>query len=189
MKDFFEENGFTIIRKTYMPVMPVANAAKLIPPEEPSGIVKSIADISHDELLKTQLIRMARTNYINAHEANPVAELSWDTWKKLVFADDMIKEGSYIYCNSDGTEILAYSFLHKSTEPETLELGWCGAIDEKNADFIPPLVYRQIRYAKQHGWKYLQGEFDTTDFFAMKVLRSFPFSPAPTWITYRKEID
>ncbi|MET1014197.1 MAG: hypothetical protein ABWX61_06780 [Paenisporosarcina sp.] len=64
--------------------------------------------------------------------------------------------------------------------------GWCGVNGHQSIELVPQLIKKQINYAVKHNFKSLVGEFDTTDFYAMEVLRRFPFAPSPTWITYQR---
>lgn len=43
-------------------------------------------------------------------------------------------------------------------------------------------------YANKHGYSFIQGEFDSTSIYAMEILKSVPFNPCATWITYQKEV-
>ncbi|MCR8642838.1 hypothetical protein NV379_09210 [Paenibacillus sp. N1-5-1-14] len=67
------------------------------------------------------------------------------------------------------------------------EVGWRGVIEGESFEWIVQLTTEQIRYAMQIGVSTLTYEVDTTDPFAMKILASFPFQPAPTWVTYQKK--
>ncbi|PAV29680.1 hypothetical protein CIL05_09915 [Virgibacillus profundi] len=187
LKYFYEQNGFRTIRKTYMPKLEVSNMTDFMP-EIYSGSysLKTLADIMSDHQLMEKLILLVKKVYEQTHLANPVAEMSLDSWRSLVLADDVITDGSYIYVNADHNEIMAYSFLHESEDTETLELGWCGSVDNKRISLIPQLVMQQIAYTNNHGYKYMEGEFDTTSEYAMKVLRNIPFPPTALLITLQK---
>lgn len=108
-------------------------------------------------------------------------------WRELILADDVIAAGSYICIDEDEKNILAYSFLHESDEEDSFDLGWCGASTTEQIQMIPQLVLHQIKYVIEQNIQFLNGEFDTTDQYAMKVLERFPFEPVPIWITVQKE--
>ncbi|MCG7044794.1 hypothetical protein LDP22_33395, partial [Pseudomonas aeruginosa] len=83
--------------------------------------------------------------------------------------------------------IIAYSFLHTSEKDTTVELGWGGTHTTENLSLLKLLVFKQAMYASKHGYSFIQGEFDSTSIHAMEILKSFPFNPCATWITYQKE--
>lgn len=95
--------------------------------------------------------------------------------------------GSYVYLDTSGQEILAYSFLHESESAKTYELGWCGCSDKRYKRLIPQLIFQHITYSIDQNINAITGEFDTTDHYAMEVFKSFPFIPSPTWVTYEKK--
>ena len=110
-----------------------------------------------------------------------------DKWRELIHVDDIITELSYICIDQNEENILTYSFLHNSGNKDAFDLGWCGALTTEHIQMIPQLVNHQIKYAIEQKTQFLNGEFDTTDLYAMKVLESFPFEPAPSWITVQKQ--
>lgn len=44
-------------------------------------------------------------------------------------------------------------------------------------------------YVNKHGYSFIQGEFDSTSIYAMEILKSVPFNPCATWITYQKKSE
>ena len=82
-------------------------------------------------------------------------------------------------------EIIGYSFLHTSEKANTVELGWCTHTTE-NLSLLKLLVFKQAMYASKHGYSFIQGEFDSMSIHAMEILKSFPFNPCATWITYQR---
>ena len=81
---------------------------------------------------------------------------------------------------------MAYSFLHTSEKDNTVELGWCGTHNTENVSLLKLLIFKQAMYANTHGYSFFQGEFDSTSIYAMEILKSFPFNPCATWITYQR---
>ncbi len=181
LKNLFEKNGFEECRRTYMPILQVEDA--LVPIFTLDSNIQTVEEMSQDKELANKLVELAQRNYTKTHMDNPVSKnIGQDVWKELVFAEDLLEKGSFVYAEEG--EIIAYSFLHTSDEKDTFELGWCGATRDNNQEMIRLLVQRQILYTKKQGVSKLLGEFDTTDEAAMSVLGSFPFEPCPTWVTY-----
>ncbi|WP_391122214.1 hypothetical protein [Psychrobacillus sp. L3] len=179
LKQFYESNGFKEIRRTYMPVLKV-DAVDLEIVDDCS--IKTLKEILLNPTLKIKLLHFVRKTYEETHLDNPVAEKSLEEWEQLL-VDDVIVDGSFIYLDKLEQNIKAYSFLHESDQPYTLELGWCGSV---KFDFLQSLLLKQLHYAKEHNVEFLQGEFDTTSPYAMFSLGALPFEPCPTWITYQK---
>lgn len=181
----YKNNGFQEIRRTYMPKLKVTNVSNDISCDK--YIIKTLNEILPNETLTEQLIILVKRIYEETHVVNPVAEMTIAKWRELILADDVITVGSYICIDENETNILAYSFLHDSDEKNVFDLGWCGASTTEHIQMIPQLVIHQIKYTIEQNIQFLNGEFDTTDPYAMKVLESFPFEPAPSWITVQKE--
>lgn len=181
---YYQENGFERIRKTYLPTINLSTLSiESINPNH----VKSLDELSSDSKMVTNLVSLVKRIYEETHLVNPVAEFDLDKWKELIFAEDLILEGSYICLDKNGEEVLAYSFLHEGESDDTVELGWKGSRTKLEMENINLLVGMQIEYAKRIGYQLLEGEFDTTDPYAMKVLHTFLFPKSPVWITYQKK--
>lgn len=187
LKATHERNGFKEIRRTYMPTLQLANVkGEFQLSDKDNHIIKTLADISLNDELMEKLTLLVRKNYTASHKVNPVVDAGLDTWKKLILANDTITKGSYVLLDRRQEAIIAYSFLHESDSKNIYELGWCGCSDKQDKELIPQLTLQHIRYAVNQGAESIVGEFDTTDDYAMEVLRTFPFAPCPTWITYQK---
>lgn len=187
LNDLYEAAGFELIRKTYLPTLVVSSVEiNKYTLRENDFELQTLAEIREDEVLIKQLAKLVRSNYEAAHRVNPVVAASLDKWKKLIFTDDTIVEGSYLYVDQVKKEIIAYSFLHESDDQDTYELDWCGCANDALKKWLPQLVEQQVTYARQKGVQTINAEFDTTDDYAMEVLKSFPFSFDSTWMTYRK---
>lgn len=182
LKQFYESNGFREIRRTYMPVLKVDSI------NDDLGIaydrlIKTLKEILINPTLKNKLLHFVRKTYEETHLDNPVADKSLKEWEELLL-DDVLIDGSLIYLDSLEQNIKAYSFLHKSAQPHTFELGWCGSV---GFDFLQCLLRKQIHYAKSCNVHFILGEFDTTSPEAMFSLATLPFEPCPTWITYQNK--
>lgn len=134
-----------------------------------------------------KLAHLVKTNYEDTHLANPVASFPLEAWKEQILADDALLDGSFVMIDEEN-EIIGYSFLHTSEKDNTVELGWYGTHTTEYLSLLKLLVFKQAMYASKHGYSFIQGEFDSTSIHAMEILKSFPFNPCATWITYQKEV-
>lgn len=187
LKRLYTSNGFKEIRRTYMPSLKVADVVDYPPFKSEKYEIKTLTAILSNDTLLEKLTLLVKENYEKAHIENPIKEFEIEKWKGIILSDDLVPDGSYVYLDMDEKNIVAYSFLHESDKEDSLELGWCGAIDAESKELIPQLTLLQVNYALKHDIQFFIGEFDTTDDYAMEVLKSFPFTPCPTWITYQKE--
>ncbi|WP_155835448.1 hypothetical protein [Amphibacillus xylanus] len=188
LKNIYERNGFKEIRRTYMPTLQVTDIKEEVQfSDKNNHIIKTLADITSNNRLMEKLSLLVRRNYEETHKVNPVVDANLDEWKKLILANDTVINGSYVFLDKDGKEIIAYSFLHESDSENTYELGWCGCSDKQFKRLIPRLILQHIKYSINQNVRAIVGEFDTTDIYAMEVLKRFPFAPCPTWITYQKK--
>lgn len=183
----YKNNGFREIRRTYMPNLKVSDVVHCISYHSEEHKIITLAEILSDETLLEKLTLLVKRTYEKTHTLNPVGEIEIEQWKRMLLADDILSDGSYIYLDNDEKNIIAYTFLHESDRENSFELGWCGAADIKNKGLILHLIYYQAKYAMKHNKQFIGGEFDTTDIYAMEVMGSFPFAPCPAWITYQKE--
>lgn len=187
-KGVYEQNGFKEIRRTYMPTLHLADFKEtVVPSNMEHRTFKSLANISSNTELVEQLLLLTKRNYEDTHKANPVAAIELDEWKRLILAEDVVTEGSFVCLDSEEKDILAYSFLYETDDVHSYELGWCGCLSSQDKKIIPQLILEQIKYSNNQNVRSIVGEFDTTDSYALEVLRTFPFTPSPTWITYQKK--
>ncbi|MBH0349572.1 GNAT family acetyltransferase [Bacillus sp. BD59S] len=187
LKAFFEEHNFTEIRRTYMPILDVPKIITIDTMLHSNYAVQILSNISSNTSFFEKLAYVVKMNYEDTHLANPVASFPLEAWKEQILADDVLLDGSFVIIDEE-TEIIAYSFLHTSEKDNTVELGWCGTHNTENVSLLKLLVFKQAMYANTHGYSFVQGEFDSTSIYAMEILKSFPFNPCATWITYQKEI-
>ncbi|WP_254489166.1 GNAT family acetyltransferase [Bacillus thuringiensis] len=180
LKTYYEQNKFIEIRRTYMPIL---DLQKIVP--NSNYHLQTLSNILSNNNLLEKLAYLVKGIYEQTHLANPVALYPLETWKEKILADDVLLDGSFLII-SEENEIIGYSFLHTSEKDDTLELGWCGTHTTDNLPLLKILVFEQIMYANKHGYSFIQGEFDSTSIYAMELLKSFPFNPCATWITYQK---
>lgn len=179
--------GFKEIRRTFSPTLHVSDLTEYTLNIRNNNHIRTLEEVVSNEVLMEKLTHLVKRVYEKTHLVNPVANFEVDKWQEMILADDVIQNGSYVYLDKNEKGIIAYSFLHESDKIDSLELGWCGAIDTEHKWLIPQLVLNQVEYANKHEFQFLMGEFDTTDEYAMEVLNNFPFSPSPTWITFQKQ--
>ncbi|MBS9802140.1 GNAT family acetyltransferase [Bacillus toyonensis] len=186
LKAYYEQNNFIEIRRTYMPLLDVRKIVSIDIVPNSHYHLQTLSNIVSNNNLLEKLAYLVKENYEQTHLANPVASFPLQTWKEMILADDMLLDGSFLIIGEEN-EIIGYSFLHTSEKDNTLELGWCGTHTTDNLSLLKLLVFEQTMYANKHGYSSIQGEFDSTSIYAMEVLKSFPFNPCATWITYQKE--
>lgn len=186
-RDFYEKNGFQEIRRTFIPALALDEIEEPLSTLPIEGFeLRTLEEIKKDEEQINLLAKIVKRNYEKTHLANPVKEMELSEWKKFVLEEDVLLSGSFVLFN-DEKEMIAYSFLHRSKEKEdTYELGWCGVRKGEQKGLLPFIFIEQILFAMKHNIKYILGEFDTTDDYAMEILKSFSFKPFPAFITYRE---
>lgn len=186
LKFYYEEHNFTEIRRTYMPILDVQKIIPIRTTLHSNYNVQSLSNILSNNSFFEKLAHLVKTNYEDTHLANPVASFPLESWKERILADDTLLDGSFVLIDEEN-EMIAYSFLHTSEKDNTVELGWCGTHTTENISLLKLLVFEQAMYANKHGYAFIQGEFDSTSIYAMEILKSVPFNPCATWITYQKE--
>jgi len=186
-KTFYEDNEFVEIRRTYLPLL---RRSKIEINQVFADIVahnltiKDLDSIKDNELLKFKLTSLVKENYSRTHSKNPVGELDFLKWKKLIFNDETNLDGSYIALKDN--EIIAYSLLHFSESPNMFEFGWRGTRDYTDIRVMLMLTALQVNFAAENGVDFIEAEIDTTDHFAVEILKFFPFSSAPALLTFQK---
>ncbi|MCI4252359.1 GNAT family acetyltransferase [Bacillus sp. CCB-MMP212] len=185
LKTYYEQNKFIEIRRTYMPILDLQKIVPIDIVPNSNYHLQTLSNILSNNNLLEKLAYLVKGIYEQTHLANPVALYPLETWKEKILADDVLLDGSFLII-SEENEIIGYSFLHTLEKDDTLELGWCGTHTTDNLPLLKILVFEQIMYANKHGYSFIQGEFDSTSIYAMELLKSFPFNPCATWITYQK---
>lgn len=183
LKGFYEAIGFTEVRKTMLPALNVADL-HVQQRKIPADRIQTVEEIIDNEVMIHDLIRLVKEHYEQTHLDNPIIDLPLTEWKKLVLSEDLMTNASFVYVNRD-EDIIAYSFLHASERADTVELGWCGSRQLDQIKHIPELVKLQIEYAIEREIQYVEGEFDTTSPFAIKVYEEIPFPSSTNWIAYQ----
>lgn len=187
LADYYQKKHFEIIRKTYLPSMNIDNYSKLLLPVETNERIKSMDEVQQNSELVNQLVKLVKTNYVETHLVNPVADFDLATWRNLLFQEDLILNGSYVYLNENKKRVIAYSMLHESEQSDTVELGWIGTSKKSEIGLLHQLIALQINDAKENNYHHLEGEFDTTDPYAMAVFHHFPFPTDNVLLTFAKK--
>src|SRR5699024_675912 len=97
LRDVYETYGLIEMRKTYEPILEVKRI-QLPSFVKNNSYIKTVEDIATHDVLKEQLIQQIEKNYRLTHLDNPVSPtIGKDVWESLIFADDLIAAGSYVY--------------------------------------------------------------------------------------------
>ncbi|MED3034322.1 GNAT family acetyltransferase [Bacillus thuringiensis] len=186
LKNYYKQNNFMEIRRTYMPILDVRKIVSTDIVSNSNYHLQTLSNIVSNNNSLEKLAYLVKENYEQTHLANPVASFPLQTWQEMILADDVLLDGSFLIID-EAHQIIAYSFLHTSEKDNTIELGWCGTHTIDDLSLLKLLVFKQAMYANKHGYSFIQGEFDSTSIYALEILKSFPFNHCPTWITYQKE--
>ncbi|KMK75831.1 hypothetical protein AB990_11240 [Alkalihalobacillus pseudalcaliphilus] len=179
-------NQFNEIRRTYMPTLELNNIELKVQFSDSVGRITTLGEMVSTPQLMKQLVRLVQQNYEETHRANPVAHMSVEQWEKLVMAEDIISEASFVYVD-EKNEIIAYSFLHAGEDEMTNEFGWCGVKDLNQIDILPYLATEQMIWSREQGKTYITGEFDSTSPYARALYQDLPFQKSPAWLTFQKQ--
>lgn len=137
--------------------------------------------------IRTQMVAVLQEVYTNTHRANPVRPVSRDEWRALAFSEDLLPWGSVAVLHKN--QCVAAALLHKSAEGGLVDLGWRGVTgfhQGHSRALILLMTAHQILAAATRGYRTMSLECDSTDPWSRDVLESFPFEPAPAWITLRR---
>jgi hypothetical protein len=126
-----------------------------------------------------------KENYELAHQDNPVGSHSLHTWEDLIFNEDTCLEGSFVLLERN--EILAYSLLHYTEDPNKLEFGWRGANTHVDNNYVVYLTGCQINCSYKNNIRMIEAEIDTTDFYSMEILKFIMFGTGETLLTFQKK--
>ena len=188
LKTFYEGNEFKEKRKTYMPILnSIKVDVNLVFGDvlAPDLIIRDFDSIKNNELLRSELIKLVKENYSKTHSINPVGEHDLNKWEKLIFNHETILKGSYFAKKDD--DIIAYSLLHFSEAPYMYEFGWRGTREQAEIRIMLLLTALQVNFAADNSVDMIEAEVDSTDHFAIEMLKFFPFSPASALLTFQKK--
>ncbi|WP_283679841.1 hypothetical protein [Lentilactobacillus sp. Marseille-Q4993] len=138
-----------------------------------------ISDLNDEQ--KDNLLNTIVWQYKKVHQINPVANLSVDEWRQLIWSDVILTAPSVMI---SGNEISAYSIWYQDNQ-KSCTLAYVWANDPQQLIDLIKVQIRELsgRYAL------LNGELDSTDDQAMLVYDSFPKEADQPYITWVREIE
>ena len=184
--------GFREMRRTYTALLPIAHVDTTAFQRVHEGLASqgyrmlSYGDAREHE--RAQMAALLQHTYTAAHAANPVRPFSVAEWAARAFPDDLLAWGSFAVMH--GNACVAVALLHAAATPGQADLGWRGVADAHQHRSRPLMIMtavRQMAEAAARGFTQLSLECDSTDPWSRDVLDAFPFGPAPTWITLRRD--
>src|SRR5699024_5700348 len=110
LKQLYERELFKEIRRTYMPSLDLNMIIenKKHKKGTDSYKVKTLEEIQCIKSLMRDLSVIVKRNYEETHRIDPIASLGLEEWRKLILAEDIIGNGSYVLLDDESNEILAY---------------------------------------------------------------------------------
>lgn len=190
---FALRHGYVEIRRTYTMGLRIGDVALGADPAaldddmmKQGYFLVPYPDMSRPE--RAQMAELLRHTYAATHQANPVRDFSGDEWYALAFPDDLLLWGSFAVMYGD--VCVAAALLHKGPQARHVDLGWRGVAEahrHQSRAFMVMATAHQIAAAAERGFVKVSLECDSTDPCAREVLDSFPFGPAPAWITLRRD--
>src|SRR5699024_11379490 len=98
-----------------MPTLHLADCKEAVVPfNMEHRTFKSLANISSNTELVEQLLLLTKRNYEDTHKANPVAAIELGEWKRLILAEDVVTEGSFVCLDSEDRKSTRLNSSHVS---------------------------------------------------------------------------
>lgn len=189
---FAVRRGFREIRRTYCSLLPIQTQDKTVFAAVGEHLwvdgYRLLCYRDADESVRTQMALLLHRIYVATHRVNPVRHFSPVEWYARAFPRDMLAWGSFAVMY--GGECAAVALLHVGADSDRVELGLRGVADthqQRSRDLMVMTTAHQIAVAADRGFSHITVECDSTDPWSQDVLDSFPFGPAPTWITLRRD--
>jgi len=199
---FLRHHGFTPVRRTWEPVLPVtsellgavpklqrAQAVRVARCKRAGYVISALSELARDRAWTVKVAALCAEVYAATHLINPPTTVSRSTWEEIVFGDPedpLLEEGSFVAMSGD--DPVAFGLLHPCTEPWILELGWRGVAEGHRSwsrSLVLALTFEQVVYAMRVGSD-LRAEVDSTDPWAMLMYQALPFRPAAAWVTWQR---
>jgi GNAT superfamily N-acetyltransferase len=186
------QEGFEEVRRTWMPTLSVDSIdwneyRQLEGLLEKEGYrIIPLSEAVAKNCGPREVANLCADIYQATHAINPPAELSAEEWERIVFTD-LLAEGSVVAIQGD--KLVAVALLHRHNERSGLVFGWRGVATDHEPNhrkLVLAMTLRQLEYAKQQGYEKIRAEIDSTDPWSMEMMGGFPFSAAPTWVTYSR---
>lgn len=194
---FLTTCGFREVRRTWEPqllldALSPAVLSKWIDAAAASGyMLLPIREAARTRAEWARLGALCRDIYTASHTVNPPAALRDTEWLDLAMDDDVIDDGSFVAVRA-GT-FVGVALLHREPGEGNATFGLCGVPAELGRQaheiLVKALTARQIEAARHLGIRSMCAELDSTDPAAMTRLATVPFSPAPAWLTFRRDVE
>jgi GNAT superfamily N-acetyltransferase len=189
---FLEQRGFVPVRRTWEPILDVAD----VDVDALSHFEERCVDLGYAILNLTDLVdrpdheaKMAALLaevYTATHSINPPRTMALQGWIDRLREDPPVNEATALAVQGD--RYVALSAAHPDA-PESLTITWAGVsegVRQHERELMLALTLRQVLYAVRQGATSLQGEFDSTNPWSMIQLGALPFRPAPCWVTFQR---
>lgn len=144
--------------------------------------VQSVHEIRRDPSLYKQFILLCKNVYTSTHVDNPVADMPFTVWEKIVL-DNLLEEFSLVLV--DDGEVRAFSLMYEGDLLESCEFGWNGAVENEDLSILVKMLHYQIQILQNHGIRMIEKENDSTDRFSQYVLKDIPKHIVTTLYSYK----
>lgn len=173
--------GFVEFRKTYEVEIEIEILLEKLAYSDNCNNHATLQEALKNEQVGESLFQLLKVNYEQTHLDNPVAQLPWQEWKKILLEDTPDLKTSKILLN-DGL-VRGYSFVHPIIE-EHYEIGWM-AYGEQNE--LQEALRTQLGELKNRGIRTVGFEIDTTDHFAYSLKEILGLEKERSWNSYKYE--
>ncbi len=169
-------NGFCFIRETeVIHIQPWKCELA-----ETNQVIKAVADMVNEPELMSSLVELSKSIYTETHEANPVTELPFSSWKYAIM-DDLIDASGYVVV--DGNRVIAFSFMYQGEEL-CWELSWIGVEAGSDLSLLDFLFARQLRDAIEYRILHVEKEVDSTCPYSLHIVRSLSYDVSETFYAF-----
>ncbi len=188
---FLHRNGFQEVRRTYTPTLIIADVdtASFGRFEsrcaEQGYRLESLSALAQNPDHEAKLAALLATVYTATHPINPPRQMELSGWIDLLHRDP--PDGATSFIALYGDQYVALSTAHQGDSSRPT-ITWSGVAEghrSQERELIVGLTLRQITQAARAGLREIEGEFDSTSPWAMIQLGTFPFQPAPCWLTFQ----
>lgn len=189
---FLKRNGFVEIRRTWNPILHVADVDidALHRFEDcctqHGYTIVSLASLAQSIDHEAKMAALLAEVYTRTHCSNPPRRMEIQGWVDLLRSDPPTQEATFLALQ--GTQCVGMSAAYRE-DPDRLALAWAGVTEEHlqhEREMVLALTLHQVSYAVGQGVTELQGEFDSTNRWAIMQMSAFPFLPAPCWMTFQR---
>lgn len=172
---------FKLFRKTYIETYEISSLLKQIEQEQSTQTIIPLIEILNEPTLEQNLFKLLKYNYEQTHLDNPVKEVDWEIWKKILLDDTPDFNLSFVAVEEN--KVISYIFLHPVSQ-EHYEVGWVG---EKNPTNLLPILKQQLMQLQRQGVKTVEFEIDTTNHMAWQFAALLQLEKKKSWHSYYLE--